>query len=103
MISVKKVTHELDVEKTAKETWNTLKVKSRGMTQIRKAQIQSLKRNYENLFMDEDDLFLNFFGKLPCMVNELRSLGEVNTDPQVAAKLLRSISGNYLDFRTLKK
>ena len=43
------VTRELDVEKTAKPTWLTQKVKSGGVSRIRKARIQSLKRDYENL------------------------------------------------------
>ena len=89
------VTRELDVEKTAKQTWLTLKVKSGGVSRIRKARIQSLKRDYVNLSMDDDDLFLDYFGKLSCVVNELRSLGEVITDAEVAAKLLRSISGKF--------
>ena len=66
-----KVTRELDVEKIVKKTWNTLKVKNKGVTQIHKARVQSLKRDYKNLFMDEDD----FFEKLSYVVNELRSLG----------------------------
>ena len=45
------VTRELDVEKTAKQMWLTVKVKSGGVSQIRKARIQSLKRDYENLSM----------------------------------------------------
>ena len=89
------VTRELDVKKTAKQTWNTLKVKNGGVTQIHKAWIQSLKRDYENLFMDEDDLFIDYSRKLSCVVNELRSLGEVITDVKVAAKLLRSVSGKF--------
>ena len=89
------VMRELDVEKTAKQTWLTLKVKSGGVSRICKARIQSLKRDYENLSMDDDDLFLDYFGKLSCVVNELRSLGEVITDAEVAAKLLRSVSGKF--------
>ena len=89
------VTHELDVEKTAKQTWLTLKVKSGGVSRIRKARIQSLKRDYENLRMDDDDLFVDYFGKLFCVVNELRSLDEVITDVEVSGKLLRSVSGKF--------
>ena len=95
------VTRELDVEKTAKQTWLTLKVKSGGVSRYRKARIQSLKRDYENLSMDDDDLFLEYFGKLSCVVNELRSLGEVITDAEVAAKLLHSVSGKFDAITTL--
>ena len=89
------ITRELDVEKMAKQTWNTLKVKSGGMTQIHKVHIQSLKRDYENLFMDEDDLILDFFGKLSCVVNKLRSFGEVISNAEVASKLLKSVLGKF--------
>ena len=89
------VTRELDVEKTAKQTWLTLKVKSGGVSRIRKARIESLKRDYKNLSMDDDEIFLDYFGKLSCVVNELRSLGAVITDAEVAAKLLRSVSGKF--------
>ena len=82
------VTHELDVEKETKKTWNTLKVESGGMTQIRKAHVQYFKRYNQNLFMDEGNLFLDFFEKLSCVVNVLRSLGEVITNVEGAAKLL---------------
>ena len=65
-----------------------MKVKSGGMTQIRKAYVQSLNRDDENLLMDEDDLILDFFGKLYYMVNELRNLGEMISNIDVASKLL---------------
>ena len=74
------VTPKLDSEKTAKQMWNTLKVKSGGVTRIFKAQINSLQRDYKNLFMDEDGLFLDFFRKLSSVVNKLRSIGEVIID-----------------------
>ena len=45
--------------------------------------------------MDDDDPFLDYFGKLSCVVNELRSLGEVITNAEVASKLLRSVSGKF--------
>ena len=89
------VTRELDLEKTSKQTWLTLQVKSRGVSRIRKVRIQSLKRDYENLSMDDDDLFLDYFEKLSCVVNELRSLDEVIIDAEVSAKLLRSVSGKF--------
>ena len=92
------ITRELDVEKMAKQTWNTLKVKS-GVTRIHKVHIQSLKRDYENIFMDEDDLMLDFFGKLSCVVNKLRSFGEVISNAEVASKLLKSVLGKF-DFIT---
>ena len=42
--------------------------------------------------MDEDDLILDFFGKLSRVVNELRRLGEVITDAVVASCDLSRLS-----------
>ena len=86
------ITHELDLEKMAKQLWNSLKVKNQGVTHIRKARVQSLKRDYENLFMDEYELILDFFGKLSCIVNEIRSRGGRISDAEVASKLLIHVS-----------
>ena len=94
------VTRELDVEKTAKQKWLSLKVKSGGVSRIRKVRIQALKRDYESLIKDDDDLFLHYFGKLFYVVNELRSLGEVITDAEVATKLLHSISPKFAAITT---
>ena len=71
----------------SKQMWNTLKVKSGGVTRIYKAYVQYLKRDYENIFMDEDHLILDFFDKLSCVVNELRSPREVIADGKVASML----------------
>ncbi|CAA7407637.1 unnamed protein product [Spirodela intermedia] len=50
------------------ETENSVKKKDR--------QIQSLRRDYKNLSMDEEELILNYFEKLSHVVIELRSLRE---------------------------
>ena len=81
--------------------WLTLKVKSGGVSWIWKARIQSLKRDYESLSMDDEDLFLDYFGKLSCVVNDLRSLGEVITDAEVAGKVLSSVFGKFNTITTL--
>ena len=41
-----------------------------------------------NFFMDDEDFILDFFGKIFCITNELRSLGEVIIKVEVASKLL---------------
>ncbi|CAA6670563.1 unnamed protein product [Spirodela intermedia] len=50
------------------ETENSVKKKDR--------QIQSLRRDYKNLSMDEEELILNYFEKLSHVVIELISLRE---------------------------
>ena len=42
--------------------------------------------------MDDEELILNYFGKLSSIVVEMRNLGEKITDSQLDSKLLRSVS-----------
>lgn len=60
-----------------------------------KVRIQSLKRDYENLTMEDDEVFLNYFGKLSKIVVELKGLGEKVSDVEVCGKLLRSVFGKF--------
>ena len=89
------LTRELDANKTAKQTWESLKTKNGGVSRVRKARFQSLKRDYETLFMEDNEMILDYFGKLSRIVVEMRGLGEKIADSEVAAKLLRSVAGKF--------
>ena len=58
------ITRELDVDKTAKQTWKSLKTKNGGISRLWNAIFQSLKRDYENLFMEGNEMILDYFRKL---------------------------------------
>ena len=58
------ITRELHVDKTAKQTWKSIKTKNGGISRLRKAIFQSLKRDYENLFMEGNEMILDYFRKL---------------------------------------
>ena len=72
----KELIRELDADKTVKQTWESLKTKNGGITRLRKARFQSLKRDYETLFMEDSEMILDYFGKLSRIVVEIRGLGE---------------------------
>lgn len=63
-----KITRELDVEKTTKETWQILKVKGGKVSRLLKSRVQFLRREYENLSMDKDKLIFDFFEKISSIV-----------------------------------
>ena len=91
----KELTRELDADKTTKQTWESLKTKNGGISRLRNARFQSLKRNYETLFMEDNEMILDYFDKLSRIVVEIRGLGEKITDSEVAAKLLQFVSGKF--------
>ncbi|CAA7401824.1 unnamed protein product [Spirodela intermedia] len=78
------ITWELVVEKTAKQTWDFLKTKNGGMSHLRMARIQSLKRDFEFLSMDEDELVFGLFRQ-----------GEKIPNDEIVFKLLRSVLGKF--------
>ena len=90
-----KLTRELDADKTAKQTLESLKTKNGGVSRLRKARFQSLKRDYETLFMEDNEMILDYFGKISRIVVEMRGLGEKIADSEVAEKLLRSVAGKF--------
>ena len=63
---------ELDVEETTKQTSDILKTKNSGVTNFCRTRIQSLKRELENLSMEDEEMILNYFGKLTRIVVEMR-------------------------------
>ena len=82
------LTLELDADKTAKQTSESLKTKNSGVSRLRKVRFQSLKRDYETLFIEDNEMILDYFGKLSQIVVEIRGLGEKIADSKVAAKVL---------------
>ena len=53
------IVEELDEDKTAKETWNILKVKNGFVPLLPKAMVQSPKREFDGLFVENDELISN--------------------------------------------
>ncbi|CAA6654616.1 unnamed protein product [Spirodela intermedia] len=89
------ITRELEVEKSARETWQILKVKGGGVSRLLKGRVQALRRDLKNLSMDDGEVILDFFVKISSIVVELRSLGENISESVVCAKVLRSVSGKF--------
>ena len=70
------VLSQLDNRVTAKETWESLRTMNVGVEHVKKAKIQTLKREFEMLTMREEESVANFAPKLTRLVVHIRSLGE---------------------------
>ena len=86
---------QLDISKTAKETWEFLKTRQMGAARVIKARVQALRREFETIFMVEEESMTNFVGKLSKVATQLRSLGEKIDDGFLAAKLLRATPAKF--------
>lgn len=89
------ISQELDVEKTTKQMWNLLKAKNGGVSHLRMAHIQSLQKDYKNLFIEDDELILDYFEKLSQIVIELKIFKEKVSNADLSTKLLRLVSGKF--------
>ena len=79
---------QLDNKVTAKETWESLRTMNVGVERVKKAKIQTLKREFEMLTMREEASVANFAAKLTRLVAHMRSLGEKIAEGIIVSKLL---------------
>lgn len=89
------IADELNPERTTKQMWNVLKMKSEWVSCLMKARVQSLKRDYENLTMEDDKVILNYLSKLYKTMVELKGFSEKVSNVEVSGKLLHSVFGKF--------
>ena len=86
---------QLDNKVTTKETWESLRTMNVGVARVKKAKIQTLKREFEMLMMREEESVANFAAKLTRLVAHMRSLGEKIAEGIIVSKLLRATPAKY--------
>ena len=89
------VSFQLDVKKTAKENWETIRVLHVGVDHVVQSKIQSLRREFENLAMKKDEKVSDFSSRFTKIISKLRDLGERLEEKEAVAKLLRSMPVKY--------
>ena len=89
------VSFQLDVKKTAKENWETIRTLHVGVDHVVQSKIQSLRREFENLAMKKDEKVSDFSSRFTKIISELRDLGERLEEKEAVAKLLRSMPVKY--------
>ncbi|KAJ9560132.1 hypothetical protein OSB04_005292 [Centaurea solstitialis] len=83
-------------KKTAKEVWDSLKMRYLGIDRVQKARLHSLKSDFEALRMKDGESIDEFAGKLSGMVSKYNSLGATLEDGVLVRKLLDSVPEKYL-------
>ena len=80
---------------TAKEIWDTLETTHEGTNQVKVAKIQMLSTKYEELKMQEEETFDEFYTKFMEIVNSLIGLGEKMDESKTVRKILRSLPKRF--------
>ncbi|XP_059669264.1 uncharacterized protein LOC132314412 [Cornus florida] len=81
--------------KIAKEAWDILQLTHEGTDEVKSSKIEMLVFQFENLKMEEDETFSEFYMKLNHIVSGLGNLGKKVTDKKINKKILRSLPERF--------
>ena len=80
---------------TAKEAWTILQTTYKGTKAIKNLKLQTLTTSFEEINMEEDESFDEFYAKLKDIVNSTFNLGETIPKPKIVRKVLRSLPERF--------
>ena len=81
--------------KTAKEAWTILQTTYEGTKAVKDSKLQKLTTSFEEIKMEEDESFDEFYAKLKDIVNSAFNLGETILEPKIVRKVLRSLPERF--------
>ena len=80
---------------TAKEAWTILQKTYEGTKAVKHSKLQRLTTSFEEIKMEEDESFDEFYVKLKDIVNSAFNLGETIPEPKIVRKVLRSLPERF--------
>ena len=83
---------QLDI---AKAIWDKIILSYEGDAKVKSAKLQTIRIQYENLKMDNEESIANFFLRLDDIVNRMRNIGETITESTLVEKVLRSLMTKF--------
>ena len=80
---------------TAKEAWTILQTTYKGTKAVKDSKLQRLTISFEEIKMEEDESFDEFYAKIKDIVNSTFNLGETIPKPKVVRKVLKSLPERF--------
>ena len=80
---------------TAKEAWTILQTTYEGTKAVKDSNLQRLITSFEDIKMEEDESFDEFYAKLKDIVNSAFNLGETIPEPKIVRKVLKSLPERF--------
>ena len=81
--------------KTTKEVWTTLQTTYEGTKAVKNSKLQRLTTSFEEINMEEDESFDEFYVKLKDIVNSAFNFAETILEPKIVRKVLRSLPKRF--------
>ena len=82
--------------KKAKEAWEVLKQEFQGDVKVRAIKLQTLRRDYENTKMKENESLNDYSSRLTDLINQMKSYGDEIEDQHIVEKILISIPEKFV-------
>ena len=86
---------KISSNKTTKEAWTILQTTYEGTKAIKDSKFQRLTTSFEEIKMEKDESFDEFYAKLKDIVNSAFNLGETIPEPKIVRKMLRSLPKRF--------
>ena len=80
---------------TAKEAWTILQTTYEGTKAIKDSKLQGLTTSFEEIKIEEDESFDEFYAKLKDIVNASFNLGETIPELKIVRKVLKSLPERF--------
>ena len=80
---------------TTQEAWTILQTTYEGTKTIKDSKLQRLTTSFEEIKMEEDESFDEFYAKLKDIVNSAFNLGETIPKPKIVRKMHRSLPKRF--------
>ena len=80
---------------TAKDAWTILQTTYEGTKAVKDSKFQRLTTSFEEIKMEEDESFDEFYAKLKDIVNSAFNLKETIPKPNIVRKVLRSLPERF--------
>ena len=77
------------------EVWTILQTTYEGTKAVKDSKLQRLITSFEEIKMEEDESFDEFYAKLKDIVNSTFNLGETIPEPKIVRKVLRSLPKRF--------
>ena len=74
---------------TTQEAWTILQTTYEGTKAVKDSKLQRLTTSFEEIKIEEDESFDEFYAKLKDIVNSAFNLGETIPEPKIVRKVLR--------------
>ncbi|XP_048231264.1 uncharacterized protein LOC125370294 [Ricinus communis] len=82
-------------KETSKQLWDSMKTKYQGNARVQRAQLQTLRRNFELMDMKIGESVTDYFARVMVVANDMRSCGENMPDVKIVEKIIRTLTENF--------